>query len=610
MSKNGRIITLSVLSILIVICIVLGISYAFMQANIDTNSVTEVTLSSCAKLTLSETETSISLTNSYPMSKNRALQTTPYTFTLTSSCDGGVGFNIYLATLNSNTLDSSNIHYIITNHGSKNILVEGILSDATNGLSDFTSEEQAQLNSGINGTFASIYKIYVNGIYTNETKEYDLYLYIDESVTDPNTMNQIFVAGVAAKSFDYTMVQVTNVTTSNITNDSITLTVEATAGENQIDRYYFSSDGINYIESTTNTYTFNNLEQGVEYNFKVYAIDVNGIGSNVYELSESTNKIPAFADTCRENNSNTLSCHIATLYTVDGENDLYYHDGIGSYTNASEEARDNSYRYSGVDPNNYVCFGSDDATCPMDNLYRIIGVFGDQVKLIKYDYALENILGTSGAYSGFEISRETYKGSQSVVNFYYWNDVGVKGTGLDEKNWSESQLNLINLNTDYVDYLNNQNVKWNDMIEITNWITGGVSYDNVYNSQVRQAYNYEVISNSSSTTYNAKIGLMYVSDYGYAASPEYWTTNLGSYFNSTSYNWMYMGMYDFTITYILDDNTYVFCINNTGYVDGMIYIAFTDYYIGNVRPTFYLKSNVTLASGDGSISSPYRLQLS
>ena len=75
MSKNGRIITLSVLSILIVICIVLGISYAFMQANIENNSVTEVTLSSCAKLTLNDTDTSISLTNSYPMSKNKALET-------------------------------------------------------------------------------------------------------------------------------------------------------------------------------------------------------------------------------------------------------------------------------------------------------------------------------------------------------------------------------------------------------------------------------------------------------------------------------------------------------------------------------------------------------
>ena len=29
---------------------------------------------------------------------------------------------------------------------------------------------------------------------------------------------------------------------------------------------------------------------------------------------------------------------------------------------------------------------------------------------------------------------------------------------------------------------------------------------------------------------------MYVSDYGYAASPDAWTTNLGSYDNSTIFN--------------------------------------------------------------------------
>ena len=69
---------------------------------------------------------------------------------------------------------------------------------------------------------------------------------------------------------------------------------------------------------------------------------------------------------------------INNVYTgTDGENNLYLHDGLGSYTNADQEAGDNSYRYSGANPNNYVCFGSDEATCPNDNLYRIIGIFGD-----------------------------------------------------------------------------------------------------------------------------------------------------------------------------------------------------------------------------------------
>ena len=45
---------------------------------------------------------------------------------------------------------------------------------------------------------------------------------------------------------------------------------------------------------------------------------------------------------------------INNVYTADGENGLYYHDGVGTYTNASQEAGDNSYRYSGANPNNYV----------------------------------------------------------------------------------------------------------------------------------------------------------------------------------------------------------------------------------------------------------------
>ena len=72
----------------------------------------------------------------------------------------------------------------------------------------------------------------------------------------------------------------------------------------------------------------------------------------------------------------TLSDYIINeVYTgVDGENGLYYHDGVGSYTNADQEAGDNSYRYSGANPNNYVCFGATGADCQdADNQYRIIG---------------------------------------------------------------------------------------------------------------------------------------------------------------------------------------------------------------------------------------------
>ena len=38
---------------------------------------------------------------------------------MTSYCDSYVGFNLYIATLNTNTLTDENIHYILTEKGSK-----------------------------------------------------------------------------------------------------------------------------------------------------------------------------------------------------------------------------------------------------------------------------------------------------------------------------------------------------------------------------------------------------------------------------------------------------------------------------------------------------------
>ena len=48
---------------------------------------------------------------------------------------------------------------------------------------------------------------------------------------------------------------------------------------------------------------------------------------------------------------------------------------------------------------NFVCFGSEIVPCPIDNLYRIIGVIDGKVKLIKWDYAKTNLLGNDGDFS-------------------------------------------------------------------------------------------------------------------------------------------------------------------------------------------------------------------
>ena len=92
---------------------------------------------------------------------------------------------------------------------------------------------------------------------------------------------------------------------------------------------------------------------------------------------------------------------------------------------------------------------------------------------------------------------------------------------------------------------------------------------------------------------------MYVSDFGYAASKNNWTKNIGGYSNSID-NWIDIEENEWTITRATNiEGAYV--IENGSPIDA----ATIESYIG--RPAFYLNSSVKYLSGDGSVSSPIRI---
>ena len=301
-----------------------------------------------------------------------------------------------------------------------------------------------------------------------------------------------------------------------------------------------------------------------------------------------------------------LADYVKSLYTgTQGENSIYYHDS--SLTNG---AGDSSYRYAGVSAavNNFVCFGSITSPCPTDNLYRIIGVFGNNVKLIKYDYSNSNLLGTDGDYSTNTYSKSdslTYKGELTTINRYYWNyknDTSIND-GYGSNDWSTSLFNKTNLNTNY---LNNMGKMWSNMIEDTTWKVSGHTASNVTPSAM---YTAEITN--ATKTYGpsdgiSKIGLMYASDYGFAASPSAWTTILYNYNSSsiTSVNWMYMGLNEWTITPYSMHGYGVFILNG----DGNLYYSSRFAYDGNgARPVLYLKASVAYSGGTGTKDSPITL---
>ena len=307
----------------------------------------------------------------------------------------------------------------------------------------------------------------------------------------------------------------------------------------------------------------------------------------------------------KEKMKTSLADYVISQYTgTQGENGIYYHDA-----NLTNGAGDNSYRYAGANPNNYICFGTNENTCPTDNLYRIIGVFGDKVKLIKYDYANSNLLGTDGDYSTKTYSKSeysTYKGELTTINRYFWNyknNTSIND-GSGSNTWSTSLFNKTNLNKNY---LNNIGTTWSNLIEDTTWkVSGHTTHDVtpkvMYTAEITNATKTYGPENGTS-----KIGLMYVSDYGFAAAPSEWTTPLYKYNSSSaSVNWMYMGLNEWTITpYSYSSNSNTLFNFSYGGSPG-IYYALYEY---GARPVLYLKDSVAYAGGSGTKDSPITLEV-
>ncbi len=384
------------------------------------------------------------------------------------------------------------------------------------------------------------------------------------------------------------------------------------------------------------------------------------------------------------------------LYTTDGENGLYLHDGQGDYVNSDQEAGDNSYRFSGGDYKltetatgagltrvytaantesdgvinfycngsksfvgnsctatqehyyttaynegtqyqtleealaqavtdgyltsdnikNFVCFGpgASEGSCGIDNLYRIIGVFDGQIKLIKYDYADTTMLGEDGDSSTTQttsfLSGKLYDAGTRYL--YYWNGPTSSG-GTQTNTWSASRLNTVNLNTNYWNYLTSD---WQSKIANTTWKVGGNTLENIREVSVKTAYTNEIVNPAEAKTYEDEIGLMYVSDYMYAVDPTGWTKT-GYDNNSPSNpsndyrgvkgdNWMYMGDVDWTISRCSDNANNAFYLNINGRVGGnTVYVLYNV-----VRPSFYLNSDVEIYEGHtGTQSDPFRIVL-
>lgn len=361
---------------------------------------------------------------------------------------------------------------------------------------------------------------------------------------------------------------------SKKSNNLLTMNLEQTAGAGDYKT-------VTQSEWPTEGYKFNSELSRCENGSELSWDDVN---KKILMSGVSADKCYVYFDIARFDklcNTSTLACHVAKLYTgTQGENGIYYHN-----TSLTNGAGDNNYRYAGANPNNYICLGSDATTCPDDNLFRIIGVFGDKVKVIK---------------------------DKSVVKMHW--DTSNYNT------WSISSLNTY-LNGTYLTSMGTLS----DKIDVATWKVGGNTWNNISVSTAKEVYDYEIKNPSTTastgeTEYSAKIGLMYVSDYMFAVLQDNWTLVAYNSNDATkdyravkAENWLYLGSDEYTITRSSKYSFEVFAIYSSGEVYS--YSVSCDsgeplpcsVYAKYARPSFYLISSVEYSGGTGTSSDPIRI---
>ena len=133
------------------------------------------------------------------------------------------------------------------------------------------------------------------------------------------------------------------------------------------------------------------------------------------------------------------------------------------------------------------------------------------------------------------------------------------------------------------------------MIKDVYWNTGA----GLQSETASATYGKEILTQNV----GGKIGIMNVSDYGYATTTH--TAALSSYGSYASTNWLYGQGYEWTITPPSSDSYDALYVT----YDGSVYYGTASLYGCAVRPSLYLGSSVYVVSGDGTESTPYQIAM-
>ena len=306
------------------------------------------------------------------------------------------------------------------------------------------------------------------------------------------------------------------------------------------------------------------------------------------------NKVYVYSDT---RDYITIRDYIIELYNNE---ETRIRDGL-----KKDNTPDQNIRYYGSDPNNYVSFNNE--------LWRIIGVFGNNVKLVRKDSLGELSWDSSesSVNGGYGVNEWSQADLQVYLNKMYYGGTTVTCYDGSKNSTTTCPTNKLD-NTAKA------------LIDNHTWNTGAIEWEKrtdtlaFYNDE-RGSVNGKICSSVSycndtvtrTTEWPGYIGLPYATDYAYASGESICETNMVKKDSNNVYickndNWMFKpNTWYWTLSpYASASNAlYVWGVSSDGSVGN--YSAARG---GAVFPTIYLKSNILIESGKGTSSDPYILK--
>lgn len=276
-----------------------------------------------------------------------------------------------------------------------------------------------------------------------------------------------------------------------------------------------------------------------------------------------------------------------------------------------DDTDDKNIRYYGDDPNNYVAYNGE--------YWRIVGIFdvaktigGSKEKRVKIvrngnlgNYSWDSTSSSDNSGYGYNVWETKDESSSSTLNIllnnYYYNSknnqVCYNGEAFASVSCSFGSVGL--------------DATARNLIDDSVWYLGGGSSTTINPKTSYEMERGNVVfadfADVAKTQTVEKVGLLYPSDYGYAADKNICTKNLKEYSDTTctNNNYLYFGKNYWFLTLGSKYSFTAWYAKSTGIVSAGGYACDN----GGVYPVVYLKANVNIVSGTGTYNSPYRLSI-